>query len=414
MGKDLNGKELGKGICQRKDKKYQARFVNRFGKRDSVYGKTLKEVKNNLAKAIAEDQLSRNVVSKNITLNEWYEKWMNVYKKPVVRENTKNYYEQVYQSKISPYLGKNKLTEITKIQITNVLNILKTMGYKWETLNKVRVLLIDMFDRALEDEFVIKNPAKGVRIPIAKNKNSYRVLGKNEQMDFLEYSSGTFYYNLFVVAINTGLRPGELFALTEDDLDFKNKNISVNKTLLYEKFEGDTQKEFHLGDPKTYTSTRKVPMNDICRNALIKQIMQRKVVLNKIKFTPTKQKRQKEFSDLLFTTKYGTPLNSELLCEAIDRIVKEMNIMRDDLEKIEKFSCHSFRHTFATRCFEAGIPAKTVQEYLGHATLAMTMDLYTSVMEDKKQNDMLLLESTIGIEKQDISKYSNNIIQLYA
>lgn len=414
MGKDLNGKELGKGISQRKDKKYQARFINRFGKRDSVYGKTLKEVKNNLAKAKAEDELSRNVISKSITLDEWNEKWMNVYKIPVIRENTRIFYKHIYETKISPYLGKSKLTEITKFQIADILNKLKDKGYKWETLNKVRILLIDMFDRALEDDFVIKNPARGVRIPINKSRKSYRVLSKEEQHDFLEYSSGTFYYNLFLVAINTGLRPGELFALTEEDLDFKNKKIFVNKTLIYEKFDGDNQKEFHIGDPKTYSSIRTVPMNDICKNALIKQIMQHEIIINKIKFTPTKQIRQKNFSNLLFTTKFGTPLNSELYCEAIDRIVCEMNIMRDNLEEIEKFSGHSFRHTFATRCFEAGIPAKTVQEYLGHATLAMTMDLYTSVMEEKKQEDMSLLESSIGIKKQDISKYSNKIVHLYA
>ena len=242
MGKDLKGKELGKGITQRKDGKYQARFTNRFGKRYSIYGKTLKEVKNNLERAKNEDESLKSVVYKNITLNEWYEKWMEVYKIPVIRENTRIFYKHIYETKISPYLGKSRLTDITKIQITELLNKLKDKGYKWETLNKVRILLIDMFNRALEDDFVIKNPAKGVRIPINKSKNSYRVLSKEEQHDFLEYSSGTFYYNLFLVAINTGLRPGELFALTENDLDFTNKNISVIKTLIYEKFDVITQK----------------------------------------------------------------------------------------------------------------------------------------------------------------------------
>ena len=197
-------------------------------------------------------------------------------------------------------------------------------------------------------------------------------------------------------------------------MDFENKNIIVNKTLLYEKFEGDTQKEFHIGDPKTYASTRTVPMNNICKNALIKQIIQHNIIRNRMKFTPTKKKRQEEFSKLLFTTKYGTPLNSELYCEAIDKIVNEMNLMRDELEKIEKFSGHTFRHTFATRCFEAGIAPKTVQKYLGHATLQMTMDLYTSVMEDKKQEDIALLESSIGIQTPDVSSYTNNIIHMYA
>lgn len=414
MGKDLNGKELGKGISQRKDGRYEARFVNRFGKRDSVYGKTIKEVKNELNKAKAENTLSRNVICKNITLDEWNKKWMEVYKIPVVRENTKIIYENVYKSKISPYIGKTKLADITKLQVADMFNKLKDKGYKWETLNKSRILLIDMLDRAYEDDLILKNPAKGVRLPLNKSRNSYRTLSRNEQQVFFECSSGTFYHNLFVVAINTGLRPGELFALTKDDLDFDRKNISVTKTLLYGKFDGDEKKEFRLGEPKTSTSTRKVPMNDICRNALIKQLIQHKVITDKIRFAPTKRETQEKFSDLIFTTKFGTPLNSELYCEAIDRILCEINLSRDKLEEIEKFSGHSFRHTFATRCFEAGISPKTVQEYLGHATLAMTMDLYTTVMEEKKQEDMALLEENIGIQKQDVSKYTRKIIHMYA
>lgn len=413
MGKDLKGKELGKGISQRKDGKYQARFIDRFGARQTIYGKSVKEVKNNLAKAKAEDQLKQNVASPSTTLDEWYAKWMDVYKRPVLRESSIRFYEHIYKSKIQPTLGKHKISDITKLQVTALLNDLKSKGYKWETLNKTKILLIDIFNRALEDDFVTKNPAKGVRIPINKSKNSYKVLTREEQNDFLEFAAGHFYYNLFIVAINTGLRPGEIFALTEKDLDFKKKVIHVNKTLLYEKFEGDEKKEFHIGDTKTYCSVRDVPMNEICRNALLKQIMQKNIVDNKIRFVPTKEKRREEFKDLLFTTKFGTPLNSELLCEAINKMLIEMNETRDSIEQIEKFSGHSFRHTFATRCFEAGIPPKTVQGYLGHATLAMTMDLYTSLMDEKKQDDMKLLEENIGIKAPDISKYSK-IVQFYA
>ena len=415
MGKDLKGNELGTGISQRKDKKYQARFVNRFGERKCVYGKTLKEVKNNLSKAKAEDKLKKNVANENITLDEWYEKWMEIYKIPVIRETTQQTYKYIYKTKISPKLGKNKLCEITKLQITSVLNDLKKDGYKWETLNKVKLLLVDMFNHALDDDFLIKNVAKSVRIPINKKVDSYRSLGRTEQEDFLTCADGTFYYNLFLVAINTGLRPGELFALTENDLDFKNAIIKVRKTLLYTKFDGDSKKEFHLGEPKTQTSIREVPMNSICRNALIKQILQHKVISNKVSlYSEEKTKKIDEFKDLLFTTKFGTPLNSELYNEAIKRIITEINLTRDELEKMEIFSGHSFRHTFATRCFEADIAPKTVQTYLGHATLQMTMDLYTDVMEEKKQNDMLLLESSIGIEKPNISDCSKKIIQLYA
>jgi integrase len=78
--------------------------------------------------------------------------------------------------------------------------------------------------------------------------------------------------------------------------------------------------------------------------------------------------------------------------------------MRDEADKFESFSCHCFRHTFATRCFEAGVAPKTVQSYLGHASLQMTMDLYTHVTEDKKLTDIQLLEEKMEYVRQNTSK----------
>ena len=146
-----------------------------------------------------------------------------------------------------------------------------------------------------------------------------------------------------------------------------------------------------LKTPKTETSIRTVPINSYCRKALEKQIIQHKIVMAKT------CRKNLEFPDFLFTTKLGTPLNAQLYCDAIERIVQEVNLMRDPLDLMETFSGHCFRHTFATRCFEAGIVPKTVQAYLGHASLQMTMDLYTAVMEHKKVNDMQLLEDSIDL-----------------
>lgn len=408
MGKDLKGKELGKGITQRKDGSYHARFTNRFDKRQSVYGKTLKEVKNNLAMAMSEDICKKNVVQPGTTVDQWYEKWMRIYKKPVVRANTVRQYQYVYEHNIRPYIGNIKLADVTKLMVTDVMNQLKAKGYAWESLNKVKVLLTDMFDRAIEDEFAVRNPAKGARNPRNKPQKQVKALSREDQLDFFQCSNGTFYDNLFRTAVSTGLRPGELFALTENDIDFENMEIHVTKTLLYQKLEGDTCKTFHIDDPKTYTSRRTVPINKYCEEALKKQILLHKLVCNN---SPYRGKL--EFPDLIFCTKFGTPLNSVLYSSAIEKIVNEINLMRDPLDLMEKFSGHCFRHTFATRCFEAGIQPKTVQTYLGHASLQMTMDLYTSVMEQKKTEDMKLLEDTIGLDKVDkisIAR-SNKIIQ---
>lgn len=88
MGKSLNGKELGKGISQRKDGLYQGRFVNRFGKKQTLYAKTLKDIRQKLRNAQYEDEKALNVVTKEITLDEWYKVWMATCKKNC-RESTR-------------------------------------------------------------------------------------------------------------------------------------------------------------------------------------------------------------------------------------------------------------------------------------------------------------------------------------
>ena len=133
MGKDLKGKELGKGIAQRKDGTYQGRYVNRFGDRKSVYGSSVKEVKNKLAQAELNEQKMSNIVDDKIVLDDWFEKWMRVYKEPVVRLSTKTMYNSMYKRLISPVFGKKRLVNITKLMVTDLLNTMAKNGYQYET-----------------------------------------------------------------------------------------------------------------------------------------------------------------------------------------------------------------------------------------------------------------------------------------
>lgn len=96
MGKSLNGKELGKGITQRKDGIYQGRFVNRFGKKQTVYAKTLNEVRQKLRNEQYEDEKAINVVTKDVKLDEWFQIWMNTCKKNC-RASTKEVYAGRYR-----------------------------------------------------------------------------------------------------------------------------------------------------------------------------------------------------------------------------------------------------------------------------------------------------------------------------
>lgn len=391
MGKSLNGRELGTGISQRKDGRYQGRYTDRFGKRKTLYHDKLAELKRLLSKAKYEDEMKLNIVDNTITLDEWFKKWINVHKYGVIRASTKSTYTQVYKKHIAPTLGKVRLQDITQLRVKDLLKKLDENGFGYETKNKVRILILDMFNKAMIDEFINKNPAKSIKLT-RDEKKDVRVLTPKEQTEFFDACKGTFYDNLFIVAVTTGLRVGEISALRWEDIDFERNTIKVTRTLLYQKIEelGDTKKTFHINPPKTKTSKRDVPMGRQCILALKKQYMQKNIIASKIP-----KKVDEKFQDLLFTTKYNTPINSQIMCDAIKRIVDEINLTKDTLEEVDVFSMHCFRHTFATRCFEAGIQPKTVQAYLGHATLQMTMDLYTSVLDDHKQNEIDKLENRI-------------------
>lgn len=402
MGKDLKGRDLGKGFYQRKNGMYSVRYVDAFGKRISLYHPDLKELRKIYNTKMYELDNHLNMMDENITVDEWYEKWLTVYKRNAVRESTLRLYKDVYRRMISPTLGGMKLNAVRKIHVQNLINELhERMDYSWQVLDKVRRILNDMYGRAIEDDFAIKNPTKGVRIPKDKGEN-YHVLTKDEQALFFETAAGTYYDNMFNVAVNTGLRPGELFALTRDDLDMKKKVIHVRKTLLYAKFEGETEKSFRIGPPKTKTSVRDVPINSICEKYLFRQFTLKNMVSRRFP-------RDDEFADLLFVTKHNTPINVQIFNDAIRRIIGLRNEMMDDFEQLPIFGGHTFRHTFATRCLESGVKPKTIQSYLGHATLEMTMNLYVHTTDTVKQEEIELLEQNINILSS--SEYIDNALQ---
>ena len=389
MGRDLNGNDLGEGITQRKDGRYQARYTDRFGNRKTLYARTLKEIREKFTDADYENRKCMNSVNDATTLDEWYQKWMRVYKIPNIRQNTKRHYASVYTKHISPTLGKIRLNKITKLQIQSLINDLHDKGLQWETQNKVRMLLTDMFNYAIGDQFVIRNPCKGVKCRDKKPNKKARYLTEDEQALFFECCAGRWYDNLFNVAINTGLRPGELAALTWDNIDLRNMVICVKHTLVYQKFEGDSHKTYHLEDTKTTKSTRNVPINDDCLKYLKRQYLQKGILSRKTMGDSV-------YSDRLFVTRRNNPINGTDYSHAIREILRDINEMLDPLEQIEDFSGHTFRHTFATRCIESGVKPKTLQILLGHANINTTMDMYVHVDEEFKHEQMKLVENNFS------------------
>ena len=142
-----------------------------------------------------------------------------------------------------------------------------------------------------------------------------------------------------------------------------------------------------------YLSSCCIPVPCLRYEYLIQQIKLKKIVSCK------KSAKQSEY---LFITKFNTPLNSQIYSDAIKAVIENNNLANE----IEIFSGHTFRHTFATRCFEAGVPAKVVQSYLGHASLKMTMDLYTHVTKEKSFAD---IEKIVPKESRKIINFPCDI-----
>ena len=118
-------------------------------------------------------------------------------------------------------------------------------------------------------------------------------------------------------------------------------------------------------------------------------------------------KRPKQQNDYLFVTKFNTPLNSQIYSDSIKAVIRQINLTRPFDNQFEVFSGHTFRHTFATRCFESGIEAKVVQSYLGHASLKMTMDLYTHVTDEKSSLD---IEKIVPSSDNKVIQFAEKVV----
>lgn len=369
MGKSLKGKELGKGITQRKeDGLYVARFTNRFGKRQVVSDKTYNGVQKKMREAKIADDKAINTVNSNMTLDEWYQKWMDTCKKNC-RNNTKETYAKHYK-RVKEALGWRKLNKLNLVVMQEAINNLRTDN---ERKNSKKIL-VDMLEKAVASDLIIKNVAKQITTEITKEeKQPRRVLTVKETEIFLAEAESTFYYNLFVVALETGMRIGELAGLQWEDIDYKKKMIHVKHSMTY--FSKDGKYVFELHPTKTNKGLRDIPLTDVAIKALRQQYFIKQTLINKGK------ESLEGFENLVFVTKNNRPTTQFLVTECIEGTMRRIHKNNPNLV-FEKITPHCFRHTFATRWLEAGIPIKTVSAMLGHSQLQLTTDLYMHVTQD--------------------------------
>ena len=385
MGKSLTGKELGQGISQRKDGRYQARFTNRFGKRQTIYGQTVNEVRQKLRTEQYEDEKQINVVSSDMTLDEWFEIWMETCKNNC-RDTTRQTYRVSY-NRIKASLGWQKLSSLNLIVMQQALNELKLDASRKDT----KKLLVDMLNKAVDSDLLHKNVAKQLNTVVSKDNKPEepRVLTIEETDLFLEAASHYRYFNAFSLALETGMRIGEIVGLKWSDIDFANRTIYVNRTLVYIKSDDENSPNynkwgFEFHEPKTDKGRRKIPMTLKAYQILKQQLLWKRSVESKGYEAPD------GYEDLVFTTTKNTPISPRDTTVVMKFITERIRKKKPDFEPVTP---HTLRHTFATRCIERGMNPKTLQIILGHSTIQLTMNLYCHVTDDMLISEMSKFEN---------------------
>lgn len=208
MGKDLNGRELGKGISQRADGNYMARYVDRYKKRHTFYGRDLKALRRKLEKARYESEQGMFLSGGNITLSEWFEEFLKLYKEGKVKETTVYRIRQTFSPCKKNIVGVMKLQDIRAIHIQQLINELDEKGFTYGTIRLLKSLLNEMFKKAVGNGYILINPCDAVVMP-RKVTYEARFLTEQEQEMFLEVAKEYSHYDIFCACLSFGARIGD-------------------------------------------------------------------------------------------------------------------------------------------------------------------------------------------------------------
>lgn len=379
------GKKAADGsgsIRQRPDGRWEARYTYtdpRTGQtcRNSIYGKTKKEVAEKLRTRTAEVDKGNYTPDSSMTLEQWAEIYVTDYLVPQSASGNKSNgteksYRSILENHVLPVLGRKRLKDITPLDVQRLLVNVENKAHPGKPLTMKTVLNIHgvihaVFEQAVSCDMLQKNPADKNKLNLPGHRPQRpRAVTAEELPGLLEAFKGHRYESLYIFALMTGMRQGEILGLSWDCIDWKKSAILVECQLKYI----GAGAGFRFVETKSHTGRRVIVGDDVL--ALLRE--------HKARQDEMRARAGDAWSNphnLVFTNELGGHLKPSDVYRNLRRIYKKLGM--DDV------NFHSLRHSYATFAIQAGNNVKTVQANMGHYSAAFTMDTYVSDQDSGKR-----------------------------
>ncbi len=357
MGRRGNGEG---SIRKRKDGRWEGRYTVQTPegtKQKTVYGKTRKEVAENLTEAMAGRDRGLVFDAGKLTVAEHLERWLEDVVKPSASHRTYSAHAQQIRTHLAPTLGRVRLKALRKAHIDRLYREKLDAGLAPSTVRRIHAVLHKALEEAVKGDLIPRNPAAHANKPKAKQEE-IEPLDASQAAAFLEAARGDRFEALYVLCLMCGLRQGEALALRWQDIDLEGATLRVNRQLQRVRGGGGLR----FSEPKN-ASRRTVGLPPRALSALKshrKRQLEEKVAAGPLYWD----------GSLVFASRRGTPLDAQ---NVVNRHYKPL-LKRAGLPPIR---FHDLRHSCLSLLAQRGEPIRDLQALAGHATAAFTLQRYT-------------------------------------